>query len=191
MSYKEYTPHVLRVILSDGSVIDLAGAVEKSGKAFIVYYEADRKLLEGKAFHAFTELIVPGSGSAYLAFTTGNSPVFANIQSITAGNDILDIEFREEASITGGTQVNLINKDRTSSGTSTINIVKNPTVNDEGVIIDKTKVGETALGNIQTVSSISGYTPWRLKANTTYLVKLINSEASDINALIRLEVLEE
>jgi len=160
------------------------------GRGDIVLSDAERVLWEGRAFHAFLETTVPASGSAYFSFTTGLFPVLSVIQTFTVGSDVIDIEFFEGADITEGTDVSILNKNRTSLNSSSVTIKNVPTVNSEGIKIDKTSVGSAALGNAVITSIINGYLPWILKANTTYLVKFMNAGSSDVNVISRLSIFE-
>ncbi|RLG91055.1 MAG: hypothetical protein DRO36_05030 [Candidatus Hecatellales archaeon] len=161
-----------------------------NGRGDVILTDAERSLLEGRAFHAFFETMVPATGSAYFAFTTGDNPVLSVIQTFTTSSDVIDIEFFEGADIADGTSVTVFNKDRTSSDNSTILIKNNPTVNSEGTKIDKTKIGSTAIANTVITSIINGYLPWRLKANTSYLVKFTNTGNSDITVISRISIFE-
>jgi len=160
------------------------------GRGTVVLTDAERTLLEGYAFHAFLETSVTAGSTAYFSFTTGNNSVIAVIQTFTVSDNILDIEFFEGADISGGSDVNLFNKDRTDSKNSTVSIKNSPTVNSEGTKIDKTRIGSVTIANTVATGIINGYLPWKLKPNTAYLVKFINSGSSDITVISRISIFE-
>jgi len=191
MAYGDYSPWVLKIMKQDGSIIDLADIFNTLRRSLVVMSDSEQKLLEGAAFHAFFETVVSAGDNAYFSFTTGPKPIIANIQTFTVNEGVVTIEMFEDADATGGSNVTIFNMDRTNTTPCSVTISNAPTVNAEGIRIDKTSVGSTAIANNVITSIINGYLPWRLKPNTTYLVKFSNADTSDINVITRILMLED
>ena len=159
--------------------------------AFITEDIAVQKMLEGKIFSTFIETTVTSSNSVYFAFQVGSNAVLANFVSIALGDGLLEIECFEEADISDGTPVRLYNMNRESSNTCEVTILNTPTVNTEGTKIDKIAIGSIAGANGSTTSILNTQLPWRLKPNTTYLVKFTNNDNSDIDIITRITIVND
>jgi len=191
MAYGSYSPKVGKMVKSDGSIIDIAEAFNTLRKSFIVMSDYEQKLLEGRAFHALIETTVSASGSAAFSLITGANSVIANIQTLTLDNGILEMDFFEDADVSGGTAIDILNRDRTSSNASSVSIYNAPTIADEGLLMDKVGTGESGIGSSITTTVLDAQLPWRLKPNTNYLTKLVNSGSSDIDVIVRILIIEE
>ena len=159
--------------------------------AFITEDIAVQKMLEGKIFSTFIETTVTSSNSVYFAFQVGSNAVLANFVSIAMGDGLLEIECFEEADISDGTPVSLYNMNRESSNVCDVTILNTPTVNVEGTKIDKMAIGSIAGTNGSTTSILNAQLPWRLKPNTTYLVKFTNNDSSDIDIITRITIIND
>ena len=191
MSDALYSPITGNMVNSNDEIINIADTFCSATNGIKTISEPEAKLYQGKTFHGYAEMTVSGSETAYLAMTTGSVITTLDIQNFTLENDILKIELFEDAEITGGTPISLVNMDRNSSNTSSASVVKSPTVNSEGTLIDKSTAGSSTPASTTISTIIGGYLPWRLKPNTTYLLKFINDGSSDIDVISRILLIEE
>ena len=178
-------------ISKEGKDYDFTKAFCTHSDAFISEDISSRKLFKGEVFHTFVETTVTSGSSVYFAFQIGSNAVLANFVSIALGDGLLTIECFEEADVSGGTPVSLYNMNRESSNTCDVTILNAPTVNTEGTKIDKIAIGSIAGTNGSTTSILNAQLPWRLKPNTTYLVKFTNNDSSDIDIITRITIIND
>lgn len=114
---------------------------------------------------------IADNGTIILTLTTGAK--YCHVQAYGAMGGDAEGEFCEAVDITGGTQMAERNHNRPSSKTATAAVLRDPTVNDAGVLLEHLFMpGGTrqfAVG-----STGSQRTEWICLPNTTYMMRLTN-----------------
>jgi len=142
------------------------------------------KLANGELFYLSISYEDLSAGTYSLAITTGNSELFIGIDF--GCSDKLKTEFYEDATISGGTPLSLLNRDRNSDKVMNHAIVENPTITELG-----TKVGERIEGTavnkrIGNNVALSTDGTLLLKPNTTYVVRYTLYNTADVSIIANL-----
>ncbi len=121
------------------------------------------------------------SGTIYFGLIIGSKPISFTFD--VGCSDQIKVEFFEDTDFTGGTQMQLENKNRTSTSLPEVNIYSNPTVNDEGNKIFESIEGTEKSRRIGNAVSLRDNEFFILKPNTKYLMKLTTYNSADISLL--------
>jgi hypothetical protein len=154
--------------------------MERYKGAYPVRDVEQARLIDGQAFSTglvadFANPILDGSSiDIAIAFPQGIDPVFT-IAGLSNGNAVGYLY--EGASVTGGTSLPIINRNRASTITSTGVALANPTVNSLGNVVLQeiltAGVGKKGGGNEVGGNNII------LKGLTTYLFRLTNADGNN------------
>jgi len=132
----------------------------------------------------------PIADNATLAFALTTTTKYVHVQAVgTCGGDA-EIEFYEGSAITGGTATTVYNHKRYSSNTSTVTVVRDPTVNTAGTLLENFFLpggtGPQAVGSVGNQRQ-----EWILKLATIYVVRLTNRSGSTQPASLMVPWYEE
>jgi len=135
---------------------------------------------DGKHFYINSYETLNNGQSLILALTTPSTKKIHFVYEVSSTAETT-IEFYEGADISGGTTVTPINNNRNSNITSSVTVVKNPTVNSYGEKIGEIKYGSTGTPVIPDVGGgFSRDNEVILKTNTTYIVKITSGTDGNI-----------
>lgn len=128
------------------------------------------------------------NGSIAYALTTGS--VYAHLIAMGACGGDAELALYEAPDISAGTPVTPLNHNRISTHVSTVTVVRDPTVNDTGDLLDMLLVpggtGGNAIG-----STGNQREEWILAPATVYLVRIINRAGNAQPASLKAEWYEE
>ncbi len=194
------------VDLAAGAVVDLAaGAV-----VGIVDAAGDRAGVDDivGALHAISVLHskIHAGNTFFVSFKTADGAPLADDATLsfalTSGAKTLHIvstglfggdgekEYLEGSTITGGTATTVYNRDRASLTATTVTVVRDPTVNAPGTLIDNQFIPGGTGG--KSLGGTSGpRNEWIFKASTIYVIRLTNRAGNAQPASLAVEWYEE
>ena len=131
-------------------------------------------------FYSGYETLASG-GTADIVFTVP-AATYAHFLMSIAGTDATTVDVYEGCSgVSGGTAGTAYNNNRNNSGTTTLTILRNPTIT-AGTAIDGYKFGQTGLGvNPGSGGGASREDEMILKLSTTYMWRIVSG--ADSNAI--------
>ena len=154
-------------------------AADRSGTVGTITIE-HKRLHEGFYFIAdYYQDTLGATGTVNIAIQTGDR--FEHIKpaliylpdTITAR-----IEIYDGAEFTGGTELQVLNKNLTSSRVAESKLYANPTINDDGTLRRTSYVlGTLGQGNARTGGSFSEEEEFILAKNSTYMLRVVNMDA--------------
>jgi len=123
--------------------------------------------------------------AGYDELDTGDTTIFAVTAPSSAkrihmtfaysANKSYTLQVYEDADVTGGSSATLVNNDRNSANTSELTVVKNPTVNDLGNLLEEVKIGPSGK-KFSGTEDINRENEMILKAGSTYIYKITANE---------------
>lgn len=129
-----------------------------------------RDTANGRVFEILSYELLNNSEIKAFAVTTPTNKTI-NLGFIVRGGQDFTVEIFENASVTGGTAVTPVNLNRRTSKTSSVIVVDEPTINNEGTLL----FGYAA-GNNSSTGNIYNRGQLILKKNTTYLYKITSKD---------------
>ena len=191
MKLNQFMPQSGRFLREDGTLIDITRAYDELKQSFVSMAIFQKKLYDEKVYSAFVKDFILQEDDAYFAIQTGSNSVLFSVDTLVTDGDKISLQLFENATISGGTTINLINRNRVSSLTCSATAVKNPTVTDEGSQIDELYAGGTYGPVSKGGTELEAILPFRLLPNTTYLIKITNLGTVDTNVLVRFSMIED
>ena len=139
-----------------------------------------RAIDEGRAYSVRGNEVGVAIGATYdMAIVTGSNPASIAGVSVYAIGEALEFSMWEDATVTGGTEPPQLNFNRTLSALIfESNVLYEPTVTDDGLLLSTTSLyGTQASNSIAAIIEVAVNVEFILKANTTYLFRLTNIDA--------------
>lgn len=149
--------------------------VDDDSDSLVMIDETHHLIHEGKHFFivGYDDLAI--SGTTVFALTTPAGSTRVHMTFLYSADGSYTLEVYENASVTGGTATTPVNNDRNSSNTSSVTVVKNPTVSSNGDLLEQIKVGSNV--KFAGTEQISRENEMILKPSTTYLYRVTANEA--------------
>lgn len=146
--------------------------VDEETNALVTMGEPHAILHQGKMFTvSMFDEDVADNGYLTLQVTTGSKEIHAG-SVVDAGGDAI-VSLTEGASTTGGTPLNVYNKNRNSSNTPLATVKVNPTITISGTVLyEEFIIGGVYNQAIGANTRTNG--EWELKPNTSYLFRAQN-----------------
>jgi hypothetical protein len=138
---------------------------------------------EGKFFEAFFNETLATAATVIITFTTpADKYIHYRNEKINTSGDKITVELFESAVIsTGGTAFTPINHNRVTAATSTVSILRAPTLataGDGNLIAQSYIGGGTGTGGNRSGSETTNVNEYILKRSTTYVIKITNGSAA-------------
>lgn len=136
---------------------------------------------KGELFQFFHKFDVLAGATYNIVFTTPADKDIRDMPSvISASGDKVTFQFFEGATFTGGATVNGYNQNRQSTTLPSLVVKVNATITTTGTQVAQVWMpGTDGIGRTRSGSSGGGgETHWKLKRNTTYLLRFINGSSA-------------
>jgi len=148
-----------------------------------------RMVHKGRFFSIFVKTDIDADASYYIGIQVGTKIPHLKQAWCSTDAEKVTVELIEGATFTDGTAVPVFNRNRNSSETPEVTVVKGVSSVSGGVVIDSDYLGggasegpfAMALG-----SEVAGVTEWNLKPNENYVLKLLKKGAASATALVKL-----
>ena len=150
------------------NVDDIVGALHVID---VLHHEIHEGTAFSTSFKTADDASLADNGTLIFALTTGAKAI--HIISIGVVGGDAEIEILEEPTITDGTATTVYNRNRTSLIVTTVTVVRDPTVNTDGTLIDNQFIpGGT--GGMTLGGAFGPRSEWVFKPSTIYLFRLTN-----------------
>jgi len=173
----------------------LMNVFEQFTQAFKVITNDHAYIHEGIMFVAFDKLVVTAGATGEYAFKTPeNGFVHYRLAGINPSADKVDTQIFEDATYTGGTLLEINNKNRNSDKESLTVVSKNPTFQTPGTLLpgfSSYLPGAEGTGQIRSGTDGKADSEIVLKQNTVYRFVLTNGSSSTSTVGINLRWYEE
>jgi hypothetical protein len=181
-----YQPQSGRKVLDDGSVVNtakiLVDSTDVSGSIKTVT-EFQSAVHAGESFsYSANQIGLAIGGTVSILARTGSKQVHFDGFNVKVSQGPFRIVFYEAPTVTdAGTIVETERRNRNIATVSLTDVYLNPTVSDNGRILDDDLMPEISQGAVKNAGSGEIDTGWVLMPNTDYLVVLTNMSAAIVN----------
>jgi len=181
------------------ATIKTANGYDKTQNAFVLLDFLCKRCFDGYAYHGYVKYTIDAEATSYLQIKTGGDAICFMVDSVVTDGDKMTLKMYENPTVVDGTTaVPLINRNRTSSNTSSMNAYSDPsgvsggTQIDEfyGTQIDEFYVGGTVGQKIVGGDVLTAQKPLRLKPNADYVISITNDGSASSTILLRFSVVE-
>lgn len=149
---------------------------------------------EGRLFRVYDKQNIPAVGVTGIleyGMITGDKEIHIRPLDVSCSADKLDINFYEDSSYTGGTQLVVHRYNRNIEKSVAVTFFRAPTVATDGLEFSLGYIpGSTGIGGTRSGGNVSGSLKYALKPNTKYLWRFTNGSSS-INTVFWSFSLEE
>jgi len=171
--------------------IKTANGYDKTQNAFVLLDFLCKRCFDGYVYHGYAKYTIDAEATAYLQIKTGGDAVCFMVDSIVTDGDKMTLKMYEGPTVTDGTTaVPLINRNRTSSNTSSVNAYSDPSGISGGTQIDEFYVGGTVGQKIVGGDVLTAQKPLHFKPNTDYVISITNDGSASSTILLRFSVIE-
>lgn len=151
-----------------------------------------RKALEGKVFLGFVKYTIGVGATENVQIKTGSSGVCFYVSGIATDSDKITLKLYENPTITDGTTtINLTNMNRESSNTVDVTAYSDPTNVSGGTQLDEFYAGGTFGQKVVAGEQIGLQEPFRMAANTDYIISITNDGSTESTVLFRFLIIED
>jgi len=173
------------------ATIKTANGYDKTQNAFVFLDLLCKHCLDGNVYHGYVKYTIDAEATEYLQIKTTSSSVCFIVDSVVTDGDKMTLKMYEGPTVTDGSStVALINRNRTSSNTSSVDAYSNPSGVSGGIQIDEFYVGGTVGQKIVGGDVIAGQKPLILKDSEDYIISITNDGSASSTILIRFSVVE-
>jgi len=173
------------------ATIKTANGYDGTQNAFVLLDLLTKRCFDGNVYHGYVKYTIDAEAIAHLQIKTGAAAVCFMFESIVTDGDKMTLKMYEDPTVTDGSvAVPLINCNRTSSNTSSVNAYSNPSGVSGGTQIDEFYVGGTVGQKIVGGDVLGVQKPTRLKPSTDYVISITNDGSASSTILIRFSVVE-
>lgn len=162
---------------SDGTRVNeadiLRNATDGTG-AQISMDEVHAFVNRGIVFSVSRKLTISGNSSAYLVAETNGAVAHFVSETYRSNEGGVEVRLFENPTFSGGTEIQPINKNRTSDNTSTLTIKQGVTVNGNGTELYLIGMPASASFLMRGEKSGADNVPWVLQSDTSYAIEIRN-----------------
>jgi len=188
----EYAASSGRIIDENGNVINIASVIDTSKNAVVGLTAMQKAVMDEKMFLGFVKYSVTVGNTEYLQIKTGSSAVCFYVISIQTDSEKIMTKFIEDPTVTDGTAaVSLTNMNRESSEMCSVSAYSDPSGVSGGTQLDEIYAGGTIGQKVISGEQITEQNPWRLAANTDYIVSFTNDGTGDGEVVFRFVIIED
>jgi len=173
------------------ATIKTANGYDKTQNAFVFLDFLCKRCLDGYVYHGYAKYTIDAEATAYLQIKTGSDAVCFMVDSVVTDGDKMTLKMYEGPTVTDGSSaVALINRNRTSPNTSSVNAYSDPSGVSGGTQIDEFYVGGTVGQKIVGGDVLAVQKPLLLKPNADYVISITNDGSASSTILIRFSIIE-
>jgi len=173
------------------ATIKTTNGYDETQNAFVLLDILCKRCFDGNAYCGYVKYTIDTKATAYLQIKTGSDAVCFMIDSVVTDGDKMMLKMYEGPTVTDGSSaVALINRNRTSSNTSSVDAYSDPSGVSGGAQIDEFYVGGTVGQKIVGGDVIAGQKPLVLKPSEDYVISITNDGSASSTILLRFSVIE-